>query len=150
MPHSEILGSKPVPGSPRLIAGYYVLHRLLLPRHPPNALLALDPIQKKIDFSWDTEVVMVNYVFTAHSSEKANIVCFPRHDHQIAAWLVFLTWKDCKSSRIASPHTHWRGLRHHAPRGIGRPKGCDCPSPGMMLTGEPVKTRNLRLVFLLS
>src|SRR4028118_1868905 len=45
LPHSEISGSKPIPGSPKLIAGYHVLHRLLLPRHPPNALLALDPIQ---------------------------------------------------------------------------------------------------------
>ncbi len=47
-PHSEILGSKPILGSPKLIAEYHVLHRLLLPRHPPNALLALDLIQKKI------------------------------------------------------------------------------------------------------
>ena len=46
-PHSEILGSKPILGSPKLIAEYHVLHRLLLPRHPPNALLALDLIQKK-------------------------------------------------------------------------------------------------------
>ena len=46
-PHSEIHGSKPIPGSPWLIAGYHVFHRLLLPRHPPNALLALDLIQKK-------------------------------------------------------------------------------------------------------
>ena len=47
LPHSEISGSKPIPGSPKLIAGYHVLHRLLLPRHPPNALLALDPIQRR-------------------------------------------------------------------------------------------------------
>ena len=47
LPHSEIPGSKPIPGSPELIAGYHVLHRLLLPRHPPNALLALDPIQRR-------------------------------------------------------------------------------------------------------
>jgi hypothetical protein len=47
LPHSEILGSKPILGSPKLIAEYHVLHRLLLPRHPPNALLALDLIQKK-------------------------------------------------------------------------------------------------------
>ena len=46
-PHSDISGSKPIPGSPKLNAGYHVLHRLLLPRHPPNALIALDPIQKK-------------------------------------------------------------------------------------------------------
>jgi hypothetical protein len=35
---------------PLLIAEYHVLHRLLLPRHPPNALLALDLIQKKTGF----------------------------------------------------------------------------------------------------
>ena len=48
-PHSEIHGSKPIPGSPWLNAGYHVLHRLLLPRHPPNALFALDLIQKEQD-----------------------------------------------------------------------------------------------------
>ena len=41
-PHSEILGSKPVRGSPRLIAAYYVLHRLHAPRHPLDAFKALD------------------------------------------------------------------------------------------------------------
>ena len=41
-PHSEIHGSKPVRSSPQLIAAYHVLHRLSTPRHPPNALLALD------------------------------------------------------------------------------------------------------------
>ena len=46
-PHSEISGSKPIPGSPKLNAGYHVLHRLLLPRHPPNALFALDLIQEE-------------------------------------------------------------------------------------------------------
>ena len=48
-PHSDIHGSKPIPGSPWLNAGYHVLHRLLLPRHPPNALFALDLIQKEQD-----------------------------------------------------------------------------------------------------
>ena len=41
-PHSEIRGSKFVRNSPRLIAAYYVLHRLSAPRHPPDALKALD------------------------------------------------------------------------------------------------------------
>ena len=49
-PHSEIPGSKLILSSPGLIAEYHVLHRLLLPRHPPNALLALDLIQKKQGF----------------------------------------------------------------------------------------------------
>ena len=43
MPHSEIHGSKVARTSPRLIATCYVLHRLSVPRHPPNALIALDP-----------------------------------------------------------------------------------------------------------
>ena len=41
LPHSEILGSKPVCGSPRLIAACHVLRRLPAPRHPPYALSSL-------------------------------------------------------------------------------------------------------------
>ena len=37
-PHSEIFGSKLACSSPKLIAAYHVLHRLLVPRHPPYAL----------------------------------------------------------------------------------------------------------------
>ena len=40
-PHSDIHGSKPARGSPWLFAACHVLHRLLAPRHPPNALLIL-------------------------------------------------------------------------------------------------------------
>src|SRR5210317_1885683 len=40
-PHSEISGSKPVSGSPKLIAAFHVLHRLPIPRHPPSALSSL-------------------------------------------------------------------------------------------------------------
>ena len=42
LPHSDIHGSKPARGSPWLLAACHVLHRLLVPRHPPNALLALE------------------------------------------------------------------------------------------------------------
>ena len=37
-PHSEIHGSKLTRSSPWLIAACHVLHRLSVPRHPPNAL----------------------------------------------------------------------------------------------------------------
>jgi hypothetical protein len=37
-PHSEIVGSKVAHTSPTLIAACHVLHRLCMPRHPPNAL----------------------------------------------------------------------------------------------------------------
>jgi hypothetical protein len=42
LPHSEIHGSKPARGSPWLIATCCVLHRLSVPRHPPDALQTLD------------------------------------------------------------------------------------------------------------
>ena len=40
-PHSDIPGSTPVHGSPRLFAVSHVLHRHLAPRHPPPALSSL-------------------------------------------------------------------------------------------------------------
>ena len=40
-PHSDIHGSKPACGSPWLFAANHVLHRLLVPRHPPYALISL-------------------------------------------------------------------------------------------------------------
>ena len=38
-PHSDMRGSIPVCGSPRLFAAYHVLRRSRKPRHPPFALL---------------------------------------------------------------------------------------------------------------
>ena len=40
-PHSEIHGSKDICSSPWLFAAYHVFHRLLVPRHPPCALIRL-------------------------------------------------------------------------------------------------------------
>ena len=40
-PHSEICGSMDMCSSPQLIAAYHVFHRLLVPRHPPCALICL-------------------------------------------------------------------------------------------------------------
>ena len=40
-PHSEISGSKPVDGSPKLIAVCHVLLRLMMPRHPSCARIRL-------------------------------------------------------------------------------------------------------------
>ena len=39
-PHSDISGSMDICSSPKLFAAYHVLHRLLVPRHPPCALNA--------------------------------------------------------------------------------------------------------------
>ena len=41
LPHSDISGSQLICSSPKLFAAYHVLHRLLMPRHSPCALLCL-------------------------------------------------------------------------------------------------------------
>ena len=40
-PHSEISGSSDICSSPKLFAAYHVFHRLLVPRHPPYALISI-------------------------------------------------------------------------------------------------------------
>ncbi len=92
-PHSEIQGSKPILGSPRLIAEYHVLHRLLLPRHPPNALLALDLIQKKTGFFRAHDFSKKNHAdqkhhFPAPLAGSSKGTCAARRRRR----LVYLTW----------------------------------------------------------
>src|SRR4029077_20490170 len=43
LPHSEIPGSTIARISPGLIAACHALHRLSVPRHPPDALITLVP-----------------------------------------------------------------------------------------------------------
>src|SRR5215813_829579 len=43
-PHSDIRGSRPACGSPRLFAACHVLLRFPAPRHPPSALTSLTTI----------------------------------------------------------------------------------------------------------
>ncbi len=43
LPHSDTQGSTPARGFPWIFAACHVLHRLLAPRHPPDALLLLVP-----------------------------------------------------------------------------------------------------------
>ena len=66
MQDSEIPGSQPVCGSPRLIAAYHVLHRLPSPRHPPFALssLTIKFAPLKIPLSRDLKLSL----FTAYLS----------------------------------------------------------------------------------
>ena len=40
-PHSDISGSQDICSSPKLFAAYHVFHRLLVPRHPPYALISI-------------------------------------------------------------------------------------------------------------
>ena len=90
LPHSEIHGSKLILSSSWLIAEYHVFHRLLLPRHSPNALLALDLIQKKTDLrltresgSWNNRI--------PYPGTKAYYPA-PADVGRQELWLVYLTW----------------------------------------------------------
>src|SRR5260221_3284600 len=44
LPHSDICGSPGARPSPQLFAACHVLHRLSVPRHPPDALQTLAPL----------------------------------------------------------------------------------------------------------
>jgi hypothetical protein len=107
LPHSEITGSKPIPGSPVLIAGYHVLHRLLLPRHPPNALLALDPIQRRTG-------LVPAFCCPAHPSSTPSrrspgrkSYSFPPRDRVRPQdiRLVYLTWNKTAAGRLTAPRS---------------------------------------------
>ena len=74
-PHSDISGSKPIPGSPKLNAGYHVLHRLLLPRHPPNALFALDLIQKEQGLLAQAVFFLAPHLADVASRHKSEPTC---------------------------------------------------------------------------
>ena len=49
-PHSEISGSKFTYNSPKHIAVCRVLHRLLMPRHPPCALNNLTFVKQSLTY----------------------------------------------------------------------------------------------------
>ena len=49
-PHSDISGSTLICSSPKLFAAYHVLHRLLMPRHSPCALLRLTFVRISVRF----------------------------------------------------------------------------------------------------
>ena len=58
-PHSEICGSRCICHSPQLFAAYHVFLRLLVPRHPPCALISLTNILKIAVGRWLTLAVML-------------------------------------------------------------------------------------------
>ncbi len=80
-PHSDIHGSKFVRNSPWLFAAYHVLHRLCMPRHPPDALKTLDhshcrcpsPCPTGVilsDSVLETDIVKQCYFLTTQNSLK--------------------------------------------------------------------------------
>jgi hypothetical protein len=104
-PHSDIPGSKGALASPGLIAECHVLHRLLLPRHPPNALIALDPIQKT-------------------TGPFVRSLCLPyRASRYLRAFIV--SNPSSVSGRKSSTRTHPLGRRRAGSRALNDPYGSD-------------------------
>ena len=75
LPHSDIHGSTPARGSPWLFAACHVLHRLLVPRHPPNALLILDIPDgcPKAPASPCTETIPGTRISASHTDDPGTI-----------------------------------------------------------------------------
>ena len=67
-PHSEISGSMRMCRSPKLIAACHVLHRLLMPRHSPCALISLT-------ISWFSERIMQ---LSQKKSYRSNCSFYPK------------------------------------------------------------------------
>ena len=97
LPHSEIHGSKLILSSPWLIAEYHVFHRLLLPRHSPNALFALDLIQKKqgrLRPLSPSAITSERILCADWAATGTKVILFPMPatGSWAGTWLVYLTW----------------------------------------------------------
>src|SRR3712207_5096735 len=99
-PHSEILGSKLVRSSPRLIAAYHVLHRLSAPRHPPNALKTLDHSHDRCpplgSDRLDTERPFAPEPFrVARRQPYGSRACLPNTSDQWPLWAMLVVGRLC-------------------------------------------------------
>ncbi len=73
--HSEIFGLTLVCSYPKLIAAYHVLHRLLVPRHPPYALIRFKYCVYFIVVISLTTVLLRLVVFKTYSLNCTVFVC---------------------------------------------------------------------------
>ena len=111
LPHSEILGSQPARGSPRLFAACHVLHRLLAPRHPPDALAFLGPHQRQPHHNPTRSTTRRGPRPSAHSAdeEKTDAAAATGNDSSVNCKLQVLA--DCWPKPTSGKHTHAK----HAP-----------------------------------
>ena len=72
-PHSEIFGSKLIRSSPKLIAAYHVLHRLCMPRHPPNALITLNRSHCRCSSSSNPKGCRTSYLLQKVRHDAINV-----------------------------------------------------------------------------
>ncbi len=95
LPHSDIHGSTPARGSPWLFAACHVLHRLLVPRHPPNALILLDTVSGSVR--------IVTTMHGNHRQISSNVPIETIRDDPV----VFLQHKTIHNASEHSPTRRW-------------------------------------------
>jgi hypothetical protein len=105
-PHSEIPGSKPACGSPRLIAACHVLHRLLAPRHSPYALSSLTKCSLHLTALCVVKKTTDCRIFSCQKTRLRNFRCF-------GGASLFRLAQTCwpaqpKASRLAKPQARRR------------------------------------------
>ena len=64
LPHSEISGSTLICSSPKLFAACHVLHRLLMPRHSPCALISLTSKMVLHHFWFSLRIMQAQQIYT--------------------------------------------------------------------------------------
>ena len=120
-PHSDIPGSKPICGSPRLFAACHVLHRLLVPRHSPCALFCLTfffghyvgSLLKKLFSRFHKIVVFLprfqkNFIWSLNTLIFCLLccfLCFLFRIVQFSRYIFGLTQLKLSSLRQSCPHT---------------------------------------------
>ena len=108
LPHSEIPGSKPVCGSPRLIAACHVLHRFSAPRHPPSTLSSLTIKYLRRESIVFYPTLLSKNVITADQKMRQDLThLFSRADGLIHRVLA--------SNQVRGGRTEVRGLGFHHP-----------------------------------
>ena len=113
LPHSDIHGSTPARGSPWLFAACHVLHRLLVPRHPPNALLILD-------IPASPRRMMPHHAQKPSSENQRTVseICVSAHI-DIPAWPFFRTARAVRKRKI-HPATSFTTSLNPRRRPLGR------------------------------
>ena len=132
-PHSDICGSTIARISPQLFAACHVLHRLLAPRHPPNALISLHPTTQHPHAgpSTLTPGVSRHHVESSRPTTDAaagTIQCLKLLTHQSRF--------TCQNSTPASDSTHHRHRQTGKLCFLRRSTGKLSPQPATMC-GNP-------------
>ena len=128
LPHSDTPGSKPVDGSPRIIAVFRVLHSLLMPRHPSCARIRLarnffelSPISSTLYFSLIFQLPVFKDRARPFRGEQVRSIPYPPHSAQGGQYhFAALSHLSACIGRI-SKKNHWNNIRFLARPNLEEP-----------------------------